>query len=76
MQAAVDVEGIARAEMKIAAGQLHRDARDVARLAPAPDRRDAFADQLVVAVPDHGRHVGADDAGTDFEHADAGFGEA
>ena len=71
MKAAVDVEGVARTEMKISTGKPHRDASDVVRLAPTPDRRYAFANLLIVTVLDHSGHVGTDNAGADFKHADA-----
>ena len=70
MKATVDVEGVARAEMKISTGKPYRDA-SVMRLAPAPDRRYAFANLLVVTILDHSGHVGTDNAGADLKYADA-----
>src|SRR6478609_2977633 len=71
MKATIDVKSVARAEMKISTGKPHRDASDVVWLAPAPDRRYAFANLLIVTVFHHSGHVGTDYTWADLKHADA-----
>ena len=76
MESAVGVDDLAGAVVEFSLGDGGHRQGDVLRQSPTANGQQARGDLLVVFVLDAGRHVGGDDAGADFEHADAVFGQA
>lgn len=92
MEAAIGMDDLAGAVVEVAIGDGPDDVGDVGGLAHAALGEEAAGDFFVVDLFHFGDHVGADDAGLDFEnlnafrgqtlgvdeagHADACFGDA
>jgi len=70
MEASIDVEDLAGAVVESAVGNGANRVGDVFGFAHAPLREEAVGDALVVACGDGPDHVGADNAGLNFEHRD------
>ena len=76
VEAAVHVDDLGGGEGEAALGAGADRGGHVGGQAPAADRREPFADHLVVFLLDGRRHVRRDDAGANLVHADPMLGQA
>lgn len=76
VEAAVEVNDIARAERKVASADGSGSEADIFRLAPAVLRDETFRNKFIIFFFDPSGHIGGHDSGAQFDDLDAMGGKA